>query len=400
MPTRGAPPPGPPAEPTVAEGDATHCVVNCDLSWLHVEGLSLLNEQGETVELRGVNLGGWLTWEGWIWGGGFNAESTILERLASVAGQERTEQFRQEVYGRFITEADIARIHELGFNVVRVPINHRLLEEENEAGRQLLDRLLAWCERHQLYVVLTLHAAPGGQAKLFTADPDAGDLLWESAENQASTVAFWQTIATWYADRPVVAGYDLLNEPDPAAPEMLLALYEEIIAAIRTVDQRHIIILEGSSLGRDLTLFAEPPATNLVYSFHMYTWFGDPREEELARHAAKALQHNTPLWVGEFGENNLDMLAGTVALYENSELPIVGWAFWTWKKVPNRYPYLMAIQPGPAWQQLIEWVEWPRWPNVAPTPDIVEQGMTEFLEAVQVDQLTFNADMAEALLQP
>jgi hypothetical protein len=169
--------------------------------FVHADGTLIRDEQNRPLHLRGVNLGGWLSWEGWIFGGGFESQTTILGRLGSLVGPETAGAFRDAVHARFIAEPDIARIAAMGFNVVRVPLNCRLLEDDarpdayKEAGWQVLDRLLGWCEAHRVYAVLDLHSAPGGQSKLFMADPAdpaKGAVLWSDEACQARTVALYE----------------------------------------------------------------------------------------------------------------------------------------------------------------------------------------------------------------
>ncbi len=72
------------------------------------------------------------------------------------------------MYQNFITERDIEMISQMGLNVIRVPFNHTLLEDDahpyqyKESGWKFLDQLLIWSEKHRVYVVLDLHSAPGG----------------------------------------------------------------------------------------------------------------------------------------------------------------------------------------------------------------------------------------------
>ena len=119
-------------------------------------------------------------------------------------------------------------------------------------GWVYLDRLLEWCTRHDVYVVLDLHSAPGGQSDIFVADPDEKK-LWQSEENEERTVALWRAIAARYKDEKIVAGYDLLNEPGFPNPAELIELYLRIITAIREVDPYHMVIIEGNNLTTDFS---------------------------------------------------------------------------------------------------------------------------------------------------
>jgi len=80
----------------------------------------------------------------------------------------------------------------------------------------LTDSLIAWCRSNHMYVILDLHAAPGGQGNdLNISDRDPSKpSLWQSVANRQKTIAFWQKIATRYANEPTVGGYDILNEPN------------------------------------------------------------------------------------------------------------------------------------------------------------------------------------------
>ena len=180
---------------------------------------------------------------------------------------------------RTSSRADIQKIAQAGFNVVRVPRNDRVFE--GDGGWRILDRLLGWCEKHKVYVVLDLHAVPGGQSRLGMADPaDTGHLVWASEENQAKTLEIWKAIAARYHNRQIIAGYDLINEPAPPAGKDLVRLYQRIIRAIR-VDPNHLIIVEGGKFASDFSMFDKPLCENQAFSLHMYTWFGDDRKKEV-----------------------------------------------------------------------------------------------------------------------
>lgn len=363
---------------------------------LHQQGVRIVDGNGREVKLRGVNLGGWLLWEGWIFGKGIlTSETTIHTRLEKAVGSVRAEEFRTQVYDSFITESDIQKIAQAGFNCVRVPLNYRLLD--GERGWTVLDRLLTWCDKHRVYVVFDLHAVPGGQSRLGMADPaDARHLVWVSDENQKKTAALWKAIAERYRGRPIVAGYDLINEPAPPSGEALVSLYQRIIAAIRAEDRDHLIFVEGSKFASDFSMFAKPLCENQAYSFHMYTWFGDDRQKHLATYRALAQRQNTPLWAGEFGENSYAMIRSTVEMYDRAP-EINGWAFWTWKKAATTNPGLAIIKAPDKWQTLIAWISNPL-AGKPPNPDESQAGMKAFLDAMKLENCDYDARMTKALL--
>jgi aryl-phospho-beta-D-glucosidase BglC (GH1 family) len=80
----------------------------------------------------------------------------------------------------------------------------------------MVDQLLDWCEANEIYLILDLHAAPGGQGKdanISDYDPEKPS-LWESSENQRKTISLWKKLAERYANEPWIGGYDLINEPN------------------------------------------------------------------------------------------------------------------------------------------------------------------------------------------
>jgi aryl-phospho-beta-D-glucosidase BglC (GH1 family) len=135
-------------------------------SFVHRQNQQILSGQNNVIKLDGVNLGAWLNWEGWMWGGGFIPEKELSINMQSLTGTDVFNSFRDSVYKNFITKADIKKISLLGFNVVRIPFNHTILEEDTnpfvykESGWKILDSVLKWCEDYNVYAVLDLHSAP------------------------------------------------------------------------------------------------------------------------------------------------------------------------------------------------------------------------------------------------
>jgi len=109
-----------------------------------------------------------------------------------------------------------------------------------------------------------MHGVPGGQSAGFIADPGPGMWVWYDTAAQAQTAALWRRIAQRYAGRSVIAGYDLINEPD-APVSKLLGLYHRIIGSIREVDPNHMVIVEGNSYARDFEGFTRQD-DNLAFS--------------------------------------------------------------------------------------------------------------------------------------
>jgi hypothetical protein len=104
-----------------------------------------------------------------------------------------------------------------------------------------------------------------------------------------------------------------------------------------------------------------------------------------------------PLWAGEFGDNMYEVIAETVAMYEDPANAVAsGWSFWTWKMVSGKWPALAGITVPPRWQAVFDWTNNPR-KNPEPTEADALKGMDEFIEAVRYENTHLDGQMLEAL---
>src|SRR6516164_1388499 len=238
----------------------------------HTDHKQIVDAAGKPLLLRATNLGNWLVPEGYMWlfQGGPQSPGEIRALVLELLGPEGSAAFWQSYRENYITRADIALLHRAGFNAIRVPLHYGLFEGDNE-GFKLLDRLIAWCRAEGLYVILDLHAAPGGQTGANIDDSAGYPWLYGSPQEQARLVAIWRRLATRYRDEPAVLGYDLLNEPIPPFPGLavlnssLEPLYKKLSGEIRKVDAHHILFLGGARRVENFSIFGQPFDTNVVY---------------------------------------------------------------------------------------------------------------------------------------
>jgi len=178
-------------------------------------------------------------------------------------------------------EADFARLEALGMNAVRFYLNYRTLVSDAEPDRYLedgfrwLDENVAWARRHGVYLIFNLHVPPGGYQSL-----GKGSALWDDPGTQQRFIGFWRALAARYRGEPVVAGYDLLNEPVVTRSiDQWRDLAGRAARAIREVDPEHLLFVERvNSVGdqwkedadRNFFRIADP---NVVYEFHFYKPF-------------------------------------------------------------------------------------------------------------------------------
>ena len=376
------------------------------ISFLHTAGQDIVNESGKKVFLKGVGLGNWLLPEGYMWKfGALGDRPRKIEKVVTdLIGKEKADRFWKAFRENYITEADIKRIAELGFNSVRPALNSRLFltEGENpvyvEEGFQLMDSLVSWCKKYNIYVIIDMHGAPGGQtgANIDDSPNDIPELFIEK-KYQDQLVDLWVKLAQKYKDEPVVAAYDLLNEPLPintgAADKykhLLEPLYKRITAAIRKVDQKHMITLEGFNWSNDWSLFDKPFDNNVFYQFHYYCWARPDNLNNINEYLKRRNELNTPIWVGETGEKGNAIYWATTQLFEANN---IGFSFWPWKKMDTQNtPY--SIKKPAGWDLIAEYT------RNGPKPDatIAEKAFNELLDNIKISNCDYFEDVCNAIL--
>ena len=327
------------------------------MSLLTVKDGYIVNENGEKVVLKGINLGNWLLWETWM---GFVPEYTddwayydTLQVLLDRFGEEKTAEIVKTFEDNFITENDIAQIEKLGFNCVRVPFWYRnfmtedlvwLAENHNDnKGFQKLDWLISTCEKYGIYVMLDLHGAPGGQSKNHCTGKAGRNELYENETMMNATVELWCAIAERYKDNKTVCAYDLLNEPQnnggyegnynwAAESEDAVSrtnkAYDTLYKAIREIDKNHIISFEGVWSTTVLPNPKEMGYENMLYQLHLYD-----SEKGMIRYRVDELKTARKDWgvavvVGEYNNHECEEYAQKK--YDKNDISRIKWTYKTY----------------------------------------------------------------------
>jgi len=353
------------------------------MNLLQTKGNKIVDSTGKTVYLRGTCIGGWMNLEDFI-NAYPGAESTIRKRIKEVLGASKGEYFFSKMIDNFLTEEDVKFIAETGATCVRLPLNYRHFESDDdpfnykEEGFKRLESIVSLFEKYGVYVILDMHAVPGWQNSHWHCDNERGaSLFWTHKQFQDRLLALWQEIARRYKGRGVVAGYELMNEPATSTPngdhpfdffenykpdwEIMNKVYRRLVEGIREVDSEHIIFMEGDRYGRFFSGLDAPFAPNLVYSSHNYTqpgfgpgpypghygsegtetyWDKNRHFREFYNHEGPTFcrKHNVPLLVGEFGSqyhgdpeqipDRLRYMDDQISVYNENN---VNWTTWTYK---------------------------------------------------------------------
>jgi endoglucanase len=353
--------------------------------FLEARGTQITTNTGVNVILRAVNLGNWALQEGYFLHpqldpNPVNCQWKMKKKYYDQGQTEaQVEAFYQSWRNNFVTKADIDYIASLGFNAIRLPLHYelflttaqrawrnsvirnigyhdtykanlqsalnsnQLFNDPNLEGYKMINNVLSWCASNGMYVILDLHAAPGGQG----ADQNISDLfyandLWNQPVFKDVTVRLWERIAAKYKAEARIAFYDLINEPNQVPNNQVIHdLFQRLITAVRNQGDNHLLMIEGNGWGNNYD-YLEPytfsPNWGLVYNAHRYwikasdDWVRDANPNQINRMINLVefrTRHNVPVFVGETGENSADWLRQNITWLEEYG---IGWAHWTYKR--------------------------------------------------------------------
>lgn len=288
---------------------------------------------------------------------------------------------------------DARQMRELGFNVLRLPVNWSGIEpQRDQFDEAYLDRVQAvvdMCKAEGVYVMIDFHQdayskeiGEDGAPLWAIVPPPTPEQLHEGPltaeeleaartslpvllaflsffsnddddpideELQAEFREMAQHVAERFADEPWVIGYEMFNEP-VAELKYLRPFHDTLAAAIREVDDRHLLFFEPNAIRnfQDNAPISSEPFSDAggVYAPHLYSLiFSDP-EGELATltkdrlrpnfvaAAAEAAGWQTPMFIGEWGIGP-DMTNAenyTRWMYELLDENFWSSANWVWKE--------------------------------------------------------------------
>ena len=299
------------------------------------------------------------------------------------------------------SDQDAALLAAQGFNVVRVGILWEGVEPQpgviDYDYLASINQTIQTLSNHGIYTVLDMHqdlyaAGLGGPTGYGDGAPDwavqTGGLPnpdtgwpWTYALNPAENHAWdrfwtnsaapdgvglqnhyaqmWQAVAHYFRDDPHVVGYELMNEPWAGSTwlstifgnsffegQQLTPFYDQVAAAIRSVDSTTTLYFEPSTLSGNLpipTYLGEVDDSNTVFAFHDYctmtalfgTDFGCSLWETIVHGNADAYasKYDLPVAITEFGAStNTGSITDTMTEANRYDY---SWMFWDYTLIRN-----------------------------------------------------------------
>eukprot|EP00325_Prymnesiales_sp_UTEX-LB-985_P000943 CAMPEP_0174705944 /NCGR_PEP_ID=MMETSP1094-20130205/8973_1 /TAXON_ID=156173 /ORGANISM="Chrysochromulina brevifilum, Strain UTEX LB 985" /LENGTH=409 /DNA_ID=CAMNT_0015904163 /DNA_START=108 /DNA_END=1337 /DNA_ORIENTATION=+ len=270
------------------------------------------------LEIRGVNLGGWLLAERWLVGGdapyiqttccdhvlnpydsstldcrqqGVDPASDPIMCQDDERALSEWRRRNQSVHtvmafrNAFITADDFALMSSYGLNSVRIPIGHWVVIPHypyiHGRGLSYIDDAVRWAKEYNLTVLLDLHGAVGSQNGKQTSGLE--DWSWRPSDfNKTATLQVLRTLASRYANETHVIAIELLNEAEIPISD-LLPFYQKasdivreympagrVAVVINLFYIYEVMTVAWASLNWYLPSSRYP---NIVYDLHLYYTF-------------------------------------------------------------------------------------------------------------------------------
>jgi endoglucanase len=216
--------------------DASH--ISKPLDFIHVEGNKFVNEKGNPIIFRGVNI---------------------------------SDPDKIQKDGHW-TKKHFEVIKQWGANIIRVPVHPVAWRQRGkEEYFKLLDQAVIWASELELYLIIEWHSIGNLKTGLFQHQ------MYDTTKQE--TLSFWRSVAYRYKNVPTIAFYEIFNEPTTYNGQLgrmtwaeWKKINEEIIQIIFAHDKKVIPLVAGFSWGYDLKAVKEEPIEieGIGYVAHPY----------------------------------------------------------------------------------------------------------------------------------
>lgn len=363
-------------------------------AFVRVQGQDLIKPDGTKLYIVGTNLGNWLNPEGYMFGfRKTNSPRFINEMFCEMVGEEFAGEFWKQFKDNYITRKDVEFIASTGANTIRLPFHYKLFTDEDymgltssQDGFARVDSVVKWCRDNDLYLILDMHDAPGGQTGDNIDDSYGYPWLFDDESAQQKFCDIWHDIAEYYKNEPVILGYELINEP--IAPyfenvdelnSKLEPLHKRAVAAIREVDKNHIILLGGSQWNGNFKPFTDWNYDDkLMYTCHRYG--SEPTADAIRGIIEFRDSVNLPMYMGEIGHNTNEWQSAFCDVMEENN---IGYTFWPYKKIDSSC--MVGVKAPENWDSIVGFSEAKR-DNYAsirearPEKELARKAMLDFIE--------------------
>ncbi|RMZ86061.1 hypothetical protein DV737_g3, partial [Chaetothyriales sp. CBS 132003] len=319
------------------------------------------NISNDKNAIRGVNLGGLFVIENWLEndvfaGWGCNSSSEF-DCVASLSNQSKANSLFQQHWDSWITQDDFTKMVSYGLNTVRIPVGYWFLEsivDSSETfpqgGASYLDRVIGWARDAGMYVIISLHGAPGAQVtNAFTGqlNPDPG-FYDEYNYNRSYVWLEWMTKRVHQnAAYSTVGMLELVNEPERLWET---SKYPDAVSHANSMRKTYYPTAWARIRDTESSLSVASDAQLSILMMHKSWGSGDPTQYLSSDIQMAAFDRHiyTP-WAGlaERQDAYISFICNeTSTQSDNTSHPV----FWTWKTTGSlndpRWDYQKAVAAG------------------------------------------------------
>lgn len=324
---------------------------------LRLKNSKIVNKNNQPVYLKGCNVGNWLMLEMWMLDyhnyseNGIEDQYSFIKTLEDRFGENKAEELMDIYRQNWIKKEDFDIIKSFGMNTVRLPFDYKLLMNSDTKPFKLKENAWYWLDftieiakSMDMYVILDMHGAPGRQSRMDHSGRSGYNKLWTNEGYQDQMVWLWEKISDRYKNEPVVAAYDLLNEPWGSGDKELKKIILRTYSAIRDNNDKHIIIFPGHRWGIDFYKnIKSSKIENIIYTMHFYPGLfgnGVPKPYTHVDYFRNGLQDwirkmeefKAPLLVGEWNvvhktAGGGEMMRRYSDFYEKLHWPATMWSY-------------------------------------------------------------------------
>jgi endoglucanase len=201
-----------------------------------------------------------------------------IKRGTNVSHWLSQSEQRGEARRLHIQEDDFERLHDLGFDFVRIPIDE--VQFWDEQGQKLpeawdlLNNALDWARKYDLRAIVDLHIIRSHYFNAVNESDQAANTLFTSEEAQEGLINLWRQLSEFLKDRNNDwVAYEFMNEPVAEEHEQWNQLVAKVHKALRELEPQRTLVI-GSNLwqGHQTIKFLKVPEgdKNIILSFHYY----------------------------------------------------------------------------------------------------------------------------------
>ena len=201
-----------------------------------------------------------------------------IQRGTNVSHWLSQSEERGEARAMHIQEDDFARLEELGFDFVRIPIDE--VQFWDEDGKQLpeawglLNNALDWAEKHHLRTIVDLHIIRSHYFNAVNEGNADANTLFTSEKSQQDLINMWYQLSDvlkGYSNDSVA--YEFMNEPVADDHEQWNQLIAKVHKALREREPQRTLVV-GSNMWQGYETMKYLKVTendkNIILSFHYY----------------------------------------------------------------------------------------------------------------------------------